>query len=128
MISLHGAQKPWPDKGILCICTVGPRGLPSRQPGEATLGPTGNQPGPPHCSLLQEDTFPNSQGLIRHTHTASAKATQGLWGGCERGRSDLLWTLLGGFKGKEMITMQEVKGKAPGPLPASTLGDLGWAT
>ena len=42
VISLHGPQKPWPDKDTSCLCTVGSRapghpGLPCRQLGEAVL-------------------------------------------------------------------------------------------
>lgn len=128
VISLHGPQKPWPDKDILCLCTVGPRatGHPSRKPGEAALELTGYQ-----WDLL---TAPSFRTIPFQTHTLSltlslslsTNATQGLRRKHQRRSLGLPWTLLGGTKGTGVITVQEVRAELWGSLPASTLAHLGW--
>lgn len=79
VIRLHGPQKPWPDKNILCFCTVSSRvaahpGLASRQRGDAVLelkAPAGYTLPPPAGGCLSKQPGPH------HTHT-HREATQGL--------------------------------------------------
>ena len=128
VIRLHGPQKPWPDKDILCFCTVSSRvaahpGLASRQRGDAVLelkAPAGYTLPPPAGGCLSKQPGPHHTHTHREGHPGSQKRSP-------RRRFSSPGTLLRGTEVKGPVTRQEAEAECLGPLPANTLGDPSWA-